>query len=194
MRMLFASQKMIPGSISHTNIQTKASHRASLDFNNPLFVVGILLVIQLVIAVLTDSMSLTQEESMWHYIGRNWLRHGLTPYAGGVDNKSPLIFLVFGLSDSLFGVNYWFPPVLGLIIQATGMLYLYKIVSRLSNPQAGIIALVIYGFSLAWKSTGGKYVSFTETYVCSHHFPSDSFTAKSIWNKPERLITLRITR
>ena len=165
MRMLSASQKMISTSFTHTNIQTKASIRAGIDLNNPFFIAGILLVIQLAVALLTDSMTLTQEESMWHYIGRNWLRHGMIPYSGGADNKSPIIFLVFGISDSLFGVNYWFPRILGLIVQAVGMLYLFKIVNQLSNRQAGIIALAIYGLSLAWKSTGGKYVSFTETYA-----------------------------
>lgn len=123
---------------------------------------------------------------MWHYIGRNWFRHGLTPYAGGVDNKSPLIFAVFGLSDVLFGINYWFPRIVGIVVQAAGMLYLYKIVlmiahrylspgtegrsaspvvKEISSRQTAIITITLYGLSILWRVAGGKYVSFTETYA-----------------------------
>jgi hypothetical protein len=101
---------------------------------------------------------------MWHYIGRNWFRNGLAPYNGGVDNKSPLIFAVFGLSDRLFGVNYWFPRVLGTLVQSIGILYIYKITKHIVSHQAGVMAASIYGLSLLWHGTGGKYVSYTETY------------------------------
>lgn len=121
--------------------------------------------LQLLVALLTHSLAFTQEESMWHYIGRNWFRHGLIPYSGGVDNKSPLIFSIFGLSDWLFGVNYWFPRVLGTIAQSIGIIYLFKITVYLDGKQAGLLAIIFYGCSLTWRSTGGKYVSFTETYA-----------------------------
>ena len=75
----------------------------------PLQLIILFAVLQFVIAFLTDPMMLTFDESMWHYIGRNWIRNRLIPYAGGIDNKSPLIFFIFGISDWLFGVNYWFP-------------------------------------------------------------------------------------
>jgi len=123
--------------------------------------------------------NLTHEESMWHYIGRNWFRLGLAPYEGGVDNKSPLIFAVFGLSDYLFGLNFWFPRLLGIAVQTAGIYFLYKIVVFLAaaqgperarpvlpiGRQTAIITITIYGLSLLWRGTGGKYVSFTETYA-----------------------------
>lgn len=103
---------------------------------------------------------------MWHYIGRNWFRLGLTPYEGGIDNKSPLIFAVFGLSDILFGIDFWFPRILGVVVQSIGLYYLYKIAIKLTaNTQAATIAVSVYGLSLLWRATGGKYVSFTETYA-----------------------------
>lgn len=115
---------------------------------------------------------ITHEESMWHYIGRNWFRFGLTPYEGGVDNKSPLIFAVYGLSDILSGINVWFPRLLGTIVQSAGIYFLYKIALRLTahqdaerSRQTGIITITIYGLSLLWRASGGKYVSFTETYA-----------------------------
>lgn len=120
--------------------------------------------LQAVIAFSTDGMSLTHEEAMWHYIGSNWIRHGLVPYTGGVDNKSPLIFYIFGVSDWLFGVNFWFPRLLGIVVQSIGIFYVFKIAERIANRQTAFFAISFYGLSLAWHSTGGKYVSFTETY------------------------------
>jgi hypothetical protein len=121
--------------------------------------------LQVVIAFLTDGQSFTHEEAMWHYIGRNWFGLGLTPYAGGVDNKSPLIFAVFGLSDLLFGLNYWFPRILGIGCQTAGIYFLYKIALQLYTREAAVITATLYGLSLLWHATGGKYVSFTETYA-----------------------------
>jgi hypothetical protein len=120
--------------------------------------------LQLFIALLSSTLTFTLEESMWHYVGRNWFRHGLVPYTGGVDNKWPLIFSVFGLSDWLFGVNYWFPRILGTAVESIGIYYVYKIARRLAGERAGIMAISVYGLSLLWKTTGGKLVSFTETY------------------------------
>jgi hypothetical protein len=131
---------------------------------DPLHIILLLALVQLLITLLTDGFALSFDEAMWHYIGRNWFRHGLVPYAGGVDNKSPLIFAIFGLSDWLFGVNYWFPRLLGTVCQSIGVYYVYKIAKQISGRQAGMLAISFYGLSLLWHVTGGKYVSYTETY------------------------------
>jgi Dolichyl-phosphate-mannose-protein mannosyltransferase len=120
--------------------------------------------LQLLVSLLTYGFSLTFDEAIWQYIGRNWFRHGLTPYTGGVDNKSPLIFAIYGLSDKLFGVNYWFPRLLGTICQSFGLYYVYRIAVWIDGRQTGRLAVLLYGLSLLWRSTGGKYVSYTETY------------------------------
>jgi len=124
--------------------------------------------LQLFITLMTNGFALSQEEAMWHYIGRNWFRHGLVPYSGGADNKSPLFYVVFGLSDWLFGVNYWFPRVLGTVVQSVGIFYVYKIARHVSGKHAGLLACSFYGLSVLWHGADGRYVSFTETYevVC----------------------------
>lgn len=131
---------------------------------NPLTIIVFLTALQLIITLLSSGFVLSFDESIWHYIGRNWFRHGLVPYTGGTDNKSPFIFAIFGLSDTLFGVNYWFPRVLATLCQAIGMFYLYKIAQKLAGDTAGLLLLLFYGLSLLWHSTGGQYVAFTETY------------------------------
>src|SRR2546421_2727226 len=130
-----------------------------------LFLLLFFFLLQLSVAMLTyDGCTLSFDESIWHYIGRNWFRHGLVPYTGGVDNKSPLIFAIYGLSDFLFGINCWFPRLLGAIAQSIGIFFLYKTTKNLAGNKTGLVAISIYGLSLVWKSTGGKNISFSESY------------------------------
>lgn len=127
-------------------------------------IIVLLTLLQLGVALLSDGFVLSFDESLWQYIGRNWFRHGLVPYSGGVDNQSPLIFALFGLSDKLFGVNYWFPRVVGTLCQSAGLYYVYKIACHLAGNRAGLLAISFYGLSLMWHASGGKYPSYTETY------------------------------
>ena len=131
----------------------------------PWYLIVAFALLQLIIAVFTHSLTFTHEEAMWQYIGRNWVSNNMPPYSGGVDNKSPLIFYIFGISDWLFGNNIWFPRLLGTIVQSIGVWYLYKIVIRLAGLDAAFFSIIIYSLSLMWLITGGRYVSFTETYA-----------------------------
>ena len=130
----------------------------------PIRLLVLFVLLQLAVTLLTNGFTLYFDEAIWQYIGRNWFRHGLTPYSGGVDNKSPLIFAIYGLSDRLFGVNYWFPRVVGTACQTVGLWYVYKLADRLAGRQTAMLAMQLYGLSLLWHATNGKYVSLTETY------------------------------
>ncbi|MHB8208426.1 ArnT family glycosyltransferase [Mucilaginibacter sp.] len=130
----------------------------------PLHIIIALVLIQLFITLLTNGFALSQDEAMWHYIGRNWFRNGLVPYTGGVDNKSPFFYAIFGLSDKLFGVNYWFPRVLGTACEVVGIYYIYKIALKIADKNAAILAMSFYGLSMMWHGVDGRYASFTETY------------------------------
>jgi hypothetical protein len=81
-----------------------------------------------------------------------------------VDNKSPIVFAIFGLSDKLFGVNFWFPRILATLWESVGVYYVFKIAKHIAGKHAGIFATTLYGLSLLWKSTDGVYVSETETF------------------------------
>jgi len=129
-----------------------------------LYVILALAFMQLFIALLTNGFALSADEAMWHYIGRNWFRNGLVPYSGGVDNKSPLFFAVFGLSDKLFGVNYWFPRVFATVVQSVGIFYIYKTGRYLAGHRAGMLAISFYGLSVLWHGADGKYVASTEVF------------------------------
>ncbi|WCT13263.1 ArnT family glycosyltransferase [Mucilaginibacter jinjuensis] len=131
---------------------------------SPLQIIIVFFVLQLVVTLLSNGFVLSFDESVWHYIGRNWFRNGLVPYSGGADNKSPFIFVIYGLSDQLFGVNYWFVRITGTLCQSIGIYYVYKITKTLSSHEIGLVAISFYGLSLLWHSTGGVYVAFTETF------------------------------
>ncbi|HXB28723.1 MAG TPA: hypothetical protein VNW49_02835, partial [Puia sp.] len=60
----------------------------------PLHLIILFGLLQVFVGLFTNGFTLSFDEAMWHYIGRNWFRHGLIPYSGGMDNKSPLIFAV----------------------------------------------------------------------------------------------------
>ncbi|HEX4849173.1 MAG TPA: glycosyltransferase family 39 protein, partial [Puia sp.] len=128
------------------------------------YLLAFFFILQLAVAFLTYEFGFRFDEAMWEYIGRNWIRHGLIPYQGGVDNKSPLIFAIYGLSDRIFGVNYIFPRIIGAVSQTIGLFFLYRIGEKVAGRETAFLALILYGLSLLWRSTGGKYVSFTESY------------------------------
>src|ERR1700722_180605 len=130
----------------------------------PFGIIIFLCFLQALIAFLTTYCGLTFDEAIWYYIGRNWFRHGLIPYTGGVDNKSPLIYIIYGFSDLLFGVNFWFPRLLAIAFQSAGIYFVYKIANHIAGKKAGLIAIILYGLSLTWQGTDGKFVSQTQVY------------------------------
>src|ERR1700744_6802637 len=126
----------------------------------PLQILTVLLILQLFVTLFTDGYVLSFDEAMWHYIGRNWFRNGLVPYTGGVDNKSPIFYAIFGLSDKLFGVNYWFPRVLGTACETVGIFYIYKIALKIAGRNAAILAMSFYGFFIFCYGAEWRYTSF----------------------------------
>src|SRR5579862_1305527 len=130
----------------------------------PFGIIIFLCLLQVMVAFLTTYRGLGFDEAIWHYIGRNWFRHGLIPYTGGVDNKSPLIYLIYGFSDLMFGLNFWFPRLLAIACQTAGIYFVYKIANHFGGKKAGLIAIILYGLSLTWQSTDGKSVSQTQAY------------------------------
>jgi hypothetical protein len=124
----------------------------------------ILLALLEILVAFSAYSQLTFDEAIWHYIGRNWFRYGMVPYSGGVDNKSPFIYMIYGVSDLLFGINYWFPRLLAIISQSVGLYFVYRITKHLSHNKAGILAIIFYGLSLTWKSTDANFVSQAQAY------------------------------
>ncbi len=47
-----------------------------------------------------------RDHGLYHYVGREWLR-GAVPYRDVMEQKTPVIFLVYGLAQALFGEHFW---------------------------------------------------------------------------------------
>jgi hypothetical protein len=48
-----------------------------------------------------------RDQSLFHYIGREWVHHGAVPYRDTFDLKPPLIYLIHGLCILVFGDVMW---------------------------------------------------------------------------------------
>ena len=108
---------------------------------------------------------MTYDEGYWNYIGNSWLRHGLAPYSELVDNKPPGIFLVYGVSNLLFGMNFWFPRLMGILALTASAYFLFRITESWYDARAGVLAMGMFGLASAWKVTGGVYTAQTESFV-----------------------------
>jgi len=54
-----------------------------------------------------------RDQGLYHYVGREWF-HGALPYRDMMDQKTPVIYFVFGLANALFGEHLWSVRVLEL--------------------------------------------------------------------------------
>jgi hypothetical protein len=122
-------------------------------------------IILLIIAFGTESSSLHGNEATWSYVGQMWLSYDVPPYIGTIENKNPGVFLVYGLSARIFGVNYWFVRFLGIACLVVTGLVAAKIAARMADRFAGILTLLIFGITVTWRLTGGVLVAQTESFM-----------------------------
>ncbi|MFZ2170024.1 MAG: glycosyltransferase family 39 protein [Methylococcaceae bacterium] len=105
------------------------------------------------------------DEGMWSYMGRVWIENNIPPYVGAVDNKTPGIFELFAISHMLFGVNYYFARVLGVMAILFSSLTVYLIGKELHTHLAGIFSMVIFGLTMQWILLDGPLTAQTETFM-----------------------------
>ncbi len=105
------------------------------------------------------------DEGLWNYIANLWVRYGIPPYVGAVENKTPGIFEIFALSNLLFGINYWFPRVLGILSMAATTLLLCYMGRALHGRAAGAFAGVIFGLTMTWSRMEGYWPAQAESFM-----------------------------
>lgn len=104
-------------------------------------------------------------EGLYNYIARLWVQGKCTPYSGVVDNNPPGIFMLYALSNLFFGVNIWFPRLLGVIALMLSAFMLYRIGTRLYTRPAGFYALVLFGLSMTWPAMNSKFIAHTDSFM-----------------------------
>lgn len=152
--------------------------------SNPIFISLFIFAISLIVTI---NRQMFLDEGLWSYIGRVWVENDMPPYKYTVENKNPAIFEVYALSHILFGVNYMFVRILGILSVIFTMNVLLKITRKLHSNTAGIIAMYIYGLSFTWHLLDGQWPSLTENFMCLFTSLSYYYILKSTTNKKPNL-------
>jgi hypothetical protein len=63
--------------------------------------------VALLLAAPTLDFPFGGDHGLYHYVGREWLFHGALPYRDVFEQKTPGIFLVYGLAMGVFGEHMW---------------------------------------------------------------------------------------
>lgn len=147
-----------------TNIESVTDRLYRWSTNPVIIVTGISLLL-LIISFATSSFGMSYDEGYYNYIGYAWLKHHIPPYIGTWDNKNPPIFLLYGISSVLFGPNFWFPRLLGILALTTTSVLVFAIARMLYSQRTGILAMLLFGLTITWKSTGGRLVAQTESFM-----------------------------
>ena len=130
--------------------------------SNPIFVSIFLLVLFCVVSL--DPYR-SYDEGLWTYMGWLFNEHGIPPYVGAVENKTPAIFLLYKIADNFGGYNIYFVRGLGILITLLTALLLFKIGEKLKCSVTGIIAMWLFGLLTCWKLFDGFSFAQTETFV-----------------------------
>lgn len=143
------------------------------------------------LAVAALGMSIHQDEGLWGYQGWSWVHYGMPPYTGSVENKTPGIYMLFAFSELLFGHQYWFPRLFGILCVAGTSLLLYQIGKQWRGHWSGLIAMAIYLLANAWRSFAGFSAAFTETFM--NLFMTLAYygilrSSTDEWDRPPRLL------
>ncbi len=130
---------------------------------NPLFISLFVFVLYLIITINRPMMC---DEGMWHYIGRVWIDNDMPPYKFTIENKNPAIFELYAISHYLFGINYMFVRILGVLSIILTMTVILKITTKIHSRTAGIYAMYLYGLTSSWWLMDGQWPSVTENFMC----------------------------
>lgn len=106
------------------------------------------------------------DEGLWSYVARVWLDHGITPYTGAVENKTPGIFELYAISYFFFGLDVFFVRFLGILAILGNMFLLFRIGKQLRSRLAGVLAMYVFGLTATWNLLNGMAASYTETFMC----------------------------
>jgi hypothetical protein len=105
------------------------------------------------------------DEGIWFHVAREWVDHGMPPYRGPVENKTPGIFYVFALSYRFFGPDTWPPRLAGIASMVAGCLALSALGRRVFDPTAGLVAALVAGLTFASRVIDGPEAAMTESFA-----------------------------
>lgn len=129
---------------------------------NPFY---LLILSTILLFLVASNKYLFWDEGLWQYIGRIWFRDNVIPYNGVIENKTPGIFILYYISDLLFGVNLFFVRALGIISILVSSFLLFKISKIFHSHLAGILCMYLFVLANTWHLLDGAYTGMTETFM-----------------------------
>src|ERR1700712_4807576 len=98
----------------------------------------LLLLLAVAFSAVTLGYPYGRDQGLYHYVGREWF-HGALPYRDVMDQKSPIIYLLYGFANMLFGEHLWSIRLLELIwVLTSGWLLGLASAPRGEAPAAGV--------------------------------------------------------
>ena len=129
------------------------------------------------------------DEGVWSYIGTVWSKFAIPPLKGALDDKASGIHIIYAVSNYLFGVNVWFPRLLGCIALTWSAFIVYSVVNKLRDNFAGLIAMLIFGLSMSWQFTDGSFPAQTESFMVFFNLLALKKLLDIYFDNPKRSIT-----
>lgn len=122
-------------------------------------------IIFLILSSATYKYNVGTDEGIWNYMGHVWIKYDIAPYKGAVENKTPGIFFIYAISNFFFGVNVWFPRLVGIFATVVASRYIYSIGKMLGTSTTGVFSMLFFGLTMAWRFTEGRHPAYTETFM-----------------------------
>ncbi len=125
----------------------------------------LLLLILLLLITVSMNGRMAEDEGIYNYVGWVWNQEGMAPYVDTMENKTPGIFMLYAISNTLFNTNILFIRSVGIFFLYLTALLIYLIAKNLHSKNAGIISMIIFGLIVSWRRFDGALTTHTETYM-----------------------------
>jgi 4-amino-4-deoxy-L-arabinose transferase-like glycosyltransferase len=125
----------------------------------------ILVILSIIFVFNSLNPVVSYDENLWSYMGNLWAKHGIPPYTGAVENKTPAIFFLYATANFLTAESIFVIRILGVFATLLSAFILYCICEKLHSKRAGIFCMLIFGLSMSWRLVDGSYFAHTEVFM-----------------------------
>ena len=95
------------------------------------------------------------DQGVWTYMGWVWEAHGMAPYSGAMDNKTPGIHMLYAVFVRCFGIGIWPHAVTGTAAFMVTALLVYSLALRIYDQTAAYAAMLLFALTMTMPSLSG---------------------------------------
>ena len=96
-----------------------------------------------------------RDQGVWTYMGWVWEAHGIAPYSGSMDNKTPGIHMLYAIFVRYFGIGIWPHAVASAAACMVAALLIYALARRLYDRTAGALAALLFALTVTSPALDG---------------------------------------